>query len=210
MNDGVSFLSRVFHFIRGPNPVHPSVWEGRLSPMAFRRFEEADLNQCIELYSLNEKDRFPQGVIEQYRNSLAERDSYYLVGEKEGRIVASGGVSYWMRENLVVLFFGLVEPQHQGRGIGTALLLARLALLKPKPWNYHVLIFAVKKSFAFYRRFGFSNFTPWQDASGAKHPSGRLLLTRSEIHRCRALLEAHHISVPLDEDKVPMRMSPTG
>jgi predicted N-acetyltransferase YhbS len=208
MNDGVSLLSRVFHFIRGPNPVHPSVWEGRLSPMVFRRFDETDLNHCVELYSLNEKGRFPQGVIEQYRKSLAEQESYYLVSEMEGRIVASGGVSYWMRENMVVLCFGLVEPQHQGRGIGTALLLARLALLKPKPWNYHVMIFAVEKSFAFYRRFGFYDFTPWQDASGAKHPSGHLLLTEREIRRCRALLEAHNISVPQDENQIPLRTRP--
>ena len=178
--------------------------------MVFRRFEECDLNQCLELYLLNEKGRFPQGVIEQYRKSLAEGDSYYLVGEREGRIVAAGGLSYWMRENMVVLCFGLVEPNHQGHGIGTALLLARLAMLKPKPWNYHVIIFAVEKSFAFYRRFGFCNITPWQDPDGAKHPSGHLVLTRSEICRSRALLEAHHISVPFDEDKVPMRMSPTG
>ena len=175
----------------------------------FRRFQVADLDQCIELYSLNEKGRFPEGVIEQYRESLAQQDSYYLVGEKEGRIVACGGVSYWMRENVVVLCFGLVNPKHQSRGVGTSLLLARLALLRPQAWNYHVLIFAVEKSFAFYRRFGFCPFTPWQSANGTKHPSGLLVLTAGEIRRCRALLEIHRISVPTDEDKVPLRMSPT-
>ena len=209
MSEGVSLLRRIFHSIKGPNPVHPLVWEGRLSPIVFRRFEEADSNQCIELYTLNEKGRFPEGVLDQYRKHLAERHSYYLVGEKEGRVVAFGGVSYYMRENIAMLSYGLVKPEHQSQGIGTSLLLARLSLLRPRPWNYQVFIFAVEKSFAFYRRFGFSPFTPWQAPDGTKHPSGHLLLTAGEIRRCRELLHAHNISVPHDENQIPLRMSPS-
>jgi N-acetylglutamate synthase-like GNAT family acetyltransferase len=97
-------------------------------------------------------------AVQQYAESLREQSSYFLVAESEGQIIASGGLSYWMRKDIAVLSFGLVRPSHQGKGIGTALLLARLALLNPKCFAYQVFIFAVDKSFDFYRRFGFRTF----------------------------------------------------
>ena len=202
-------LSRIYHFLKGPNPLHPAVWKGRLPQIPFRRFKTADAPSCIELYALNEEGRFPQDYIERYRQSLEAQRSYYLVGELDGRIVASGAVSYWMREDVVVLAFGLVHPEYQRRGIGTALLLARLALLNPDRHSYRVLIFAVEKAFSFYRRFGFQCFQPWKDPHGNTHPSGQLYLTASDARRCRELLEAHQISIPADEAQVPLRMPPT-
>lgn len=59
----VRVFERVAHFFKGPNPLHPAVWEGRLAPLTFRRFKIEDLPQCLELYRLNEPGRFPEGVI---------------------------------------------------------------------------------------------------------------------------------------------------
>jgi N-acetylglutamate synthase-like GNAT family acetyltransferase len=171
----------------------------------FRRFVAADLPQCMELYALNEPGRFPIGVSESYKKSLTEQASYYLVAEREGQIIASGGLSYWKRQDFAILCFGLVRPSHQGKGIGTALVLARLALLNPKRPEYHVLIFAVEKSVQFYQRFGFRGFLPWQDLHGDQHPSGHLLVTRSEIRKCRALLQEHGVVIPNDEELIPFR-----
>jgi ribosomal protein S18 acetylase RimI-like enzyme len=199
-------LSSIYHLLKGPNPLHPAVWKDKLSPMAFRRFQPTDAPACIELYALNEKGRFPEGVMDQYRKSLDVQKSYYLVGERDGRIVTSGGVSYWMRDDMAVLCFGLVHPDYQRRGLGTALLLARLALLNPNRPNYRVLIFALDKAIPFYRRFGFQDFTPWLDPGGNKNPSGCLQMTAGEIRRCRALLQAHDISIPADETQIPFRM----
>src|SRR5678816_2032909 len=124
-------FSRIYHFFRGPNPLHPAVLAGRLSPVTFRRFGPQDLPQCLELYALNETGRFPPGVAAHYEESLMKANTYFLVAESDGRIIASGGLSYFGREDVAVLSFGLVHPGQQGKGIGTALLLARLALLKP-------------------------------------------------------------------------------
>jgi predicted N-acetyltransferase YhbS len=99
----------------------------------------------------------------------------------------------------------LVHPRQQGKGIGTALFLARLALLAPNESNYHVLIFAVEQSIGFYRRFGFRDVQAWKDSKGVDRPSGHLLITASEIRRCRSLLKAQNISVPPDEDQIPFR-----
>jgi predicted N-acetyltransferase YhbS len=198
-------FTRLYHFCKGPNPLHPSVCDGHLSPVIFRRFAITDMPQCLELYALNEPERFPKGVSEQYEKCLTEQTSYFLVAEIEGQIVASGGLSYWTRRDFAVLCFGLVRPSHQGKGIGTALLLARLALLNPKHFEYHVFIFAVEKSFGFYWRFGFRSFQPWQDLHSDKHPSGHLLITSSEIRKCRQMLQAHGVGLPQDQDQIPTR-----
>src|ERR1043165_8804325 len=197
-------FAKIYHYLRGPNPLHPDLLEGRLSPLRFRRFAKEDLAQCLELYSLNEPGRFPTGLIEPYEKSLLNGDSYYLVAQNEQeRAVAVGGISYWRRRDAAVLCYGLVHPSHQGRGVGTASLLGRLSLLDPRRPEYHVFIFAVEKSIGFYQRFGFRNPGPWEDSKGGQHPSGHLLFTSAEIKRCRNLLKNHGIIVPPDEDKVP-------
>ena len=198
-------FSRLFHYIKGPSPLHPSVVANRLSPLTFRQFEPRDLDRCLELYALNEPDRFPEGVAKRYEEALTGGHSYFLVAEANGQIIASGGLSYSIRKDIAVLCFGLVHPAYQGKGIGTSLLLARLALLKPKLPAYHVFIFAVERSFGFYRRFGFQDFQAWKDPHGKAHPSGHLLVTDWDIGRIRVLLKKNKITVPEDEDKIPFR-----
>jgi hypothetical protein len=73
------FLERAKHFFKGPNPLHPGVWEGRLRPMIFRRFNIADLPQCLEIYKLNEPGRFPAGAIAAHEDCLRSERTYVLV-----------------------------------------------------------------------------------------------------------------------------------
>ncbi len=193
------------HFFKGPNPLHPAVWEGRLAQLTFRRFQPADVSQCLEIYKLNEPGRFPEGVLSEYEKFLREQSSYFLVAERNGQIVATSGLSYFRRPCFAVLCFGLVGPSDQNAGIGTASLRARLALLKKDEPVYRVFIFAVEKSFGFYERFGFGYFGGWKDIRGQEHPSGSLLISYEEAQKCRQLLADHGISVPHDEDQVPMR-----
>jgi N-acetylglutamate synthase-like GNAT family acetyltransferase len=197
--------ARIYHFLKGPNPLNPSLWQGRLEHMVFRRLEMRDIPQCLELYKANEPNRFPKGGIEKYEISLRDPDAYFLVLQRESRIIASGGLQYWGRPNMGVLYFGLVQPDYHRKGIGTALLLARLALFSPKQSAYSIFIFAVDKSIGFYRRFGFRKFHPWEDDHGKKHPSGHLIFTSYEIQKCRNLLNKHEIFIPEDEDQIPFR-----
>ena len=74
---------------------------------------------------------------------MLERRSFFLVGERAGRVVATGGVHYFERRNIATLCFGLVHPDFQGKGIGIALVLTRLALLRPTEPGFWILIFAL-------------------------------------------------------------------
>lgn len=200
-----NWVSRLYHGLRGAHPLHPDVIGNHLNSFAFRRYQPADLHRCVALYAANEVGRFPEGVREQYQQSLMRQSSYYLVLEREGRIIASGGISLFCRPDVAVLCFGLVHPEHHGHGIGTALVLTRLALL-PGKFTYMIFIAAVEKSVGFYRRFGFRAFTPWKDKHGQIQPSGVLAFSPSEIIRCRKLLAQHGITYPQDQDQIPLRM----
>jgi N-acetylglutamate synthase-like GNAT family acetyltransferase len=200
-----SLLYRFRHYIHGPNPLHPAVWEGRLSPLTFRRFQISDLPECLEIYKLNEPGRFPEGVLDQYERRLREQSSYFLVAERNGHIIAAGGIAYSQKPHWVMLSFGLVRPDEQGKGVGTALLLARLALLKNNEPVYRVLICAVAKSLGFYERFGFRRIGTWKDLHGVEHPIGSLVIHYAEAQACCKLLTDHGISVPPDEAEVPFR-----
>lgn len=200
-----AWLSRLYHGWKGPHPLHPSVVDKRLRPLSFRRFQPTDLQQCMDLYAANEPGRFPEGVRGTYEKCLTEQSGYFLVLEENNQIIASGGLSLFQRRDIAVLCFGLIDPKHQGDGIGTALLLVRLALLPAEGWPYAVLLFAVEKSIGFYRRFGFRQFHPWLDLQGRQHPSGSLLLSSREIVRCRKRLADCGISFPADHDQIPVR-----
>ena len=196
-----SWANRLVHFLRGPNPLHPRIWSRRLKPVTFRRFQPSDLPDCLELHELNRPERFPELPPNHYRDYLLG-GAYFLTAEDEGRVIASGGISYHSR-TVAALCFGLIHPDYQGDGLGAALVLARLALLKPSEPYYRVMICAVAKSIGYYHRFGFRTFNTWKDKNGERHPAGLLYLTSGEILKCRELLAAHSISFPLDEDSVP-------
>src|SRR5215510_3291806 len=111
------FLSSIYHFLRGPNPLDPGAWRGHLSPGIFRGFTLQDLPQCLELYALNEPGRFPPNGRKYYEAHLRKQAAYYLVAEADGQLVACGGISYYMQPNVAVLSYGLVRPSHHGQGI---------------------------------------------------------------------------------------------
>jgi len=66
--------------------------------------------RCLALYAANEVGRFPERASESYEKSLREQTSYFVVAESEGQIIASGGLSYWLREDIVVMCFGWYGP----------------------------------------------------------------------------------------------------
>jgi GNAT superfamily N-acetyltransferase len=96
-----------------------------------RLFTAADTERCDELYRLNEGTHFPMGVLAEFRTWLHERHALVVVIEQDGIVRAVGGLNAHALDDrqIVSLTFGMVDPAHHGRGFGTTLLCARLALL---------------------------------------------------------------------------------
>ena len=207
----IPWYTRLYYHVRGPNPLHPMVWNGRIPPITFRRYRESDLDGCVNLYDLNAPGRFPT-LDPPYRTALASGRIYTLVAEMDGKLIAAGSVSYhrpqeFLDDNVATLSFGLVHPDHHSKGIGTALVLARLALLKPSQEYYFVLIFAVNRSMGFYRRLGFHDAGKWKDCNGEEHPFATLEFLRRDINSSRKLLANHQVIYPDDEENVPLVQS---
>ena len=201
-------FSRLFHFIKGPNPLQPSIWKGRLRPLTFRRFAPQDASQCLKLCRLNQPGRFPANTAKLYEEAMAGQSLYQLVVEKEGRIIATASLSNLVSKRSAVFSYGLIHPDYQGQGLGTAMTLVRLAKLDPTVPLCLVFIFAVRDSITFYRRMGFRQFSPWSDESGGTHPSGLLRFGSKEILQCRALLQDHDIEWPQDDGDLPTIEAP--
>ncbi len=92
---------------------------------------------------------------------MAGQSLYQLVVEKEGRIIATASLSNLVSKRSAVFSYGLIHPDYQGQGLGTAMTLVRLAKLDPTVPLCLVFIFAVRDSITFYRRMGFRQFSPW-------------------------------------------------
>src|SRR4051794_36380936 len=103
----------LYRHMRGPNPLHPAVWNGRIHPIVFRRYRESDLDACVNLHDVNAPGRFPK-LDPSYGTTLASGRMYTLVAEKDGKVIAAGSVSYWrppgfLNPKAAVLSFGLVH-----------------------------------------------------------------------------------------------------
>ncbi len=174
-----------------------------LRPIRFRSFEALDLARCLSLFQAN-ADQFPTGYEESFESALQERHSLYLVGEEAGQIVACGGVAYHDSCDQAWLSFGLVDRERQRSGIGTTLLLARLALLEPDASGCLVSMRVTAYSFTFFRRFGFEGCEMLADARGNPLATFSRIVRADEVAQCRAHLAHAGVVLPV-EVEIPIR-----
>ena len=127
----------------------------RMSPSRIRLYAPADFEACVELYRRNEPDRFPVDGLPIFERSLNEGSVLRFVVEQDGEVRGCAGIHIQISRNIehAMLSYGLVDPRWQGKGLGTALLLARLAVL---PLDIGlVYLLAVPSSRTFYEGYGF-------------------------------------------------------
>jgi Acetyltransferase (GNAT) family len=135
------------------SPVPPAV-----SPLGtqIRAYRPADKDACVEIYNENETGRFPDGVVGQFEQFLQSPGYLRLVGCIDEQPIAIGGIGLipGLFADSVWLVFGMVRPALHRRGIGTAMLLARLAALPRPAKPVRVSLTSVEASEGFFERFG--------------------------------------------------------
>ena len=162
-----------------------------LPACTLRALHADDHAACEAIYRLNEPGRFPPGVFPEFSAWLRDGRCAVLAAERDGRLCGFGGIQLrkTAQSHLAWLSFGMVDPACQRQGLGTALLLGRLALLPPAALPCTLAMSNVGGSDSFYRRFGFRF---WR-----KLPSGRLqipldvhraLFTAADTARCELAL----------------------
>jgi GNAT superfamily N-acetyltransferase len=183
----------VFEWLTGPKRAilrfDPTPADGRIPKLNLSSFNSSDTDACINIYRLNEAAHFPPGLLGEFKRTLSAYGTRFVVARYETEVVGIGGIAPWRRGPLhvVPLVFGMVHPQWQRRGVGSALLLARLASLpEPKPY-WRVSLSPLRGSQSFYARFGFTYagslpylhlHTDWHD----------LHLYADEWRRCKEIL----------------------
>jgi GNAT superfamily N-acetyltransferase len=124
-----------------------------------RLYQPADKDACVDIYNENEPGRFPEGFGGQFEQFLEQRDYLKLVGCIGEEPVAIGGIGKisGLFSHHVWLVFGMVKPAFHSQGIGTAMLLTRLAALTRPVKPVRVMLSSVEASTAFLARFGFTH-----------------------------------------------------
>ncbi len=180
--------------------------EKPLPAVQFRRYRENDLEVCSEIYRLNEPGRFPDGYYGHFRDFLARSQALFIVAEVEGRVIGFGGVTMYPEpyESGVNLNFGMIHPELHRRGYGTALLLARLAILPEPAPTLTIGLAPVELSQSFYARFGFRFFQSFRDNyDGQVTQLHAVVFDAGDWKRCRALVDAAGIKVGIDSSEIP-------
>jgi GNAT superfamily N-acetyltransferase len=135
--------------------------EARAHPtgITLRLYETKDREVCVAIYKGNEPGRFPHGFAGTFEDFLAGMDYLKIVLVDQDIPIAVGGIGLlpFLKSHMAILAFGLVSPAWQGRGLGTALLLSRIALLPEPAPSTRLFMTNVAKTKAFFRRFGFAS-----------------------------------------------------
>ena len=175
--------------------------------LSVREFERGDKDACRRIYKINEARHFPSGHFDEFIETLEAPGVLNLVAESDGRVVGVAGVSIDSTDGrLCHLSFGMIHPDVQRRGIGSALLLARIASL-PRPDPLLMLAMApVKNSIPYYERFGFELVGKFPlGSNGDVSDLYAATLSGAAWSACRTLLDASRVWVELEGLAVPGR-----
>lgn len=185
----------------------PEDLAARLHDVSFRIMRDADRPICRALYRANEAAHFPPGLIGRYDMELRHGRFLNLVALRHGETVGCGAL-YRNGPDRYCLAYGMVAPAHHRQGIGSALLLARLAMLDPAADAITVSLFAANSgSVAFYRRFGFHFPGQRWEVDGELHPHGLLRIEAAQIRRCRDLFVERATACADEPATPPARVS---
>ena len=129
-------------------------------PVTFRPWRPDDADACLAIFDSNVPKYFATSERPGFQQFLIEMPCDYVVGEApDGSVVACGGW-YPMPEGEgdPGLAWGMVHRDWHHKGVGRALLEARLAGIRALPGVHTLIISTCQHTEAFYARAGFEVF----------------------------------------------------
>lgn len=172
-----------------------------------RSLRDSDVETCERIYQLNESARFPPGYFPRFSDWLRNRRALILVAESGEVVRGVGGLTVGMQAEhyVAVLSFGMIHPSYQRQGLGTTLLLARLALLRPPTGMAVATMTNVGGSETFYRRFGFRQYHTSIEPAGNKFKHSAVRMLAADQDRCWKALQRVRMAPDLRDISIPDR-----
>ncbi len=130
--------------------------------MRVRPYTAADKPACVAILRSNVPAFALSHEVHEYAAWLdrtcvrgAEDPCEYLVGELDGAVVCAGGVAYATTAPVATLCWGIVRRDLHRRGLGSALLRARLDAIRTRGGVERVLMDTTDAAVGFFLRHGF-------------------------------------------------------
>jgi GNAT superfamily N-acetyltransferase len=118
-------------------------------------YQTSDYAACLDIFASNVPLFFAAHEGSTYSNFLGHLPCPYLACEWSGSVVGAGGYYLLPDNDCAGLVWGMVARDHQRRGIGTALLQARLLQLAKYPNIRRVRVKTSQRITPFFQHFGF-------------------------------------------------------
>ena len=118
-----------------------------------RPYTPSDKPTVLGLFQLNTPRYFHPSEKEGFSNYLDnEREGFFVV-EVDDRILGCGGVNY--HGPIGMLSWGIIHPEHHGKGIGTLLTNHRISILRSNPEVEEIVVRTSQHTYGFYLKQGF-------------------------------------------------------
>lgn len=123
--------------------------------MNIRTYRSGDREPLVQLIKSNTPRFFRQCEIEDFKNYIDHEIEEYYVIEEGSRVIGGGGINLFSERSLARLSWDMVDPDHQGRGVGTLLTSYRLKRLEKKSDIQRVDVRTSQLVYNFYYKMGF-------------------------------------------------------
>ena len=124
-----------------------------------RPYTADDFSACMAIFDSNVPTFIAAEERADFREYLASIDGKErpcLVLTLDGSVIACGGLIIETEKRQARLSWGMVGREHHGKGLGTRLTQARLALVRATPSIAEVGLATSQHTHGFYERFGFT------------------------------------------------------
>ena len=163
-----------------------------------RHFREDDRPSCQAIYETNAKSLPP--LPELLHRSIDENAAGFLVAEREGKVIACGGLTIYPERRHAALWMGLVDQACHRQGVGTLMLLSRLALTG----DFETVgLETTARTAPFYEKFGFRQCSQPEERYPGGHRHFFMFRHVSEETRGRIYAYLRTTSVTFEVDLNP-------
>lgn len=137
--------------------------------MLIRPYTAADQQDCIAAFKSNIPKFFaPHELVdfEDWLRHVEQQNEHYYIAELDGEVIACGGFSIYPDKKLATMAWGLVHNSLHKKGIGKALLLHRIKMIRSVHPQCTIGLDTTQHSFPFFEKLGFVTTKITKDSYG--------------------------------------------